>query len=103
MSEMESGWSWFEHDRAFVSLYTGAGDESQEVAALAARCFRGRDGDAFLGHLRNLTMNRSLGPEASEALLRHLEGQRQLVVYLTALVMRGRGGSPDDKNIRGEQ
>lgn len=41
--------------------------------------------------LRKLTLERSLGPGASDALLRHLEGQRHLFAYITALVAQGVG------------
>ncbi len=66
---------------------------SIDIAALAARCFKGTDGDRLLAYLRNLCINRALGPEAGDAQLRHLEGQRQLVVHLTSLIERGRHGA----------
>jgi hypothetical protein len=39
-----------------------------------------------------MTLDRALGPDAPEAALRHLEGQRQLVATVLALVARGRAG-----------
>ena len=55
-----------------------------------ARCFRGGDGARVLAHLRALTLDRALGPNATDAQLRHLEGQRALVSTILALVARGR-------------
>ena len=46
------------------------------------RTFNGDDGAIVLAHLNRLTQERALGPECSDAALRHLEGQRFLVRYL---------------------
>jgi hypothetical protein len=64
-----------------------------EIARAFARCFGGRDGAVVLAQLRRLTRERALGPEASEAALRHLEGQRQLVAQIEGFVARGRAGT----------
>ncbi|WP_430396957.1 hypothetical protein [Ferrovibrio sp.] len=64
-----------------------------------ARCFRGRDGERVLGHLRRLTLERRLGPDCSEAELRHLEGQRHLAAYIAQLVERGRHGLPVNSGL----
>lgn len=63
-----------------------------DVARAAAMCFRGRDGEVVLDYLRGLTLGRTLGPGADDRLLRHLEGQRQLVVHLIQLIDAGRTG-----------
>ncbi|MAN81492.1 MAG: hypothetical protein CMM77_13730 [Rhodospirillaceae bacterium] len=68
--------------------------DSDRVARLAARCFRGADGTAVLDYLKTLTLDRALGPDAPDATLRHLEGQRQLVRHLIHLIDQGRRG-PD--------
>lgn len=62
------------------------------IARAFARCFASVEGEFALRHLDEMTLRRALGPEASEAMLRHLEGQRQLVAYIHALVARGRAG-----------
>jgi len=62
------------------------------LAHAFARCFAGGDGQQVLGHLRALTLERALGPDAPDSLLRHLEGQRQLVLTIQALIARGRAG-----------
>jgi hypothetical protein len=86
MTGMPSGWQWFDapDDR---ELHDAEGDPS--VTITFARCFDSPDGDRVLQHLRRLTLERALGPGASDALLRHLEGQRQLVAYTLALVAAG--------------
>lgn len=76
------GWGWFEARETA---------EPQALDGLFARIFAGGDGEQALAHLRGLTLDRSLGPDAGDAALRHLEGQRQLVIHILALVARGRG------------
>ena len=61
-----------------------------DIALGFARTFGTEPGRIALQHLRLITIERSLGPMASDASLRHLEGQRQLVSYICALVERGR-------------
>jgi len=64
--------------------------DRQRIERAFARCFAGPEGAVALAHLRRLTLERALGPEADAATLRHLEGQRQLVTRIAALVERGR-------------
>ncbi|WP_448192714.1 Bbp19 family protein [Azospirillum sp. sgz301742] len=77
-----NGWAWFADPAA---------PSSEDPAPSFARCFGGADGARVLGVLRAMTVERTLGPDASDAALRHLEGQRQLVATILALVARGRG------------
>ncbi len=65
-----------------------------DLPGIAARCFRGPDGRQLLAYLRAITVERTLGPGADAATLRHLEGQRQLVQHLTTLIDRGQNGPP---------
>lgn len=85
----DGGWEWFE-GRPVPELPPDLAQDLPEIARSFARCFAGRQGDLALGHLRRLTQQRHLGPEASDSALRHLEGQRQLVAYIASLVERGR-------------
>jgi hypothetical protein len=86
MPQLDKGWSWLEPPQA-------KGDEARRQLARAfARVFSGPDGEAVLAHLRSLTIERCLGPDASDSLLRCLEGQRQLVHHILALAARGREG-----------
>lgn len=67
-----------------------------ELERACARLFASPDGRLLLEHLRRLTLGTALGPEASEARLRHHEGQRALVLHLTALAARGAHPLPTD-------
>ena len=103
MSSIDDGWAWFEpagEKPMPIDEGLRAGDS---LPALAARCFRGRDGQALLAYLRRVTVERCLGPEAPEALLRHLEGQRQLVKYIESLVAEGKYGNSDNPTLGGEE
>jgi len=68
-------------------------DDVPDLARQAARLFATPDGRAILDHLRRMTLERSLGPDAADPVLRHLEGQRHLVLHLLALAARGRAGA----------
>jgi len=83
----DPGWTWFEPPQ------TSPGDDPrQHLARLFARLFSGADGEAALAYLTQITTERCLGPDASDAALRSLEGQRQLVLHLQSLIRTGREG-----------
>lgn len=66
--------------------------EAQHLTELAfARCFAGEEGKRVLTHLQSITLDRALGPTASDAAIRHLDGQRCLVLHIRSLIDRGRG------------
>jgi hypothetical protein len=94
-----NGWRWFEAPASAARANTrldGNGAEpppNLELARAFARCFGSADGEAALRHLADMTLRRALGPDAADAQLRHLEGQRQLVTYIHALAARGRAGN----------
>lgn len=69
------------------------GASASQIGRAFARCFTSAEGEAALRHLADMTLHRALGPDASDAMLRHLEGQRQLVTYIHALIARGRAGT----------
>ena len=50
-----------------------------------ARCFNAPAGEFVLNHLRAITIERHLGPNATESELRGLEAQRALVHLITRL------------------
>jgi hypothetical protein len=87
MRPPDSGWTWFEPPPV-----QGDGDGGLVLARQFARLFGGGDGEAVLDHLKALTLTRCLGPDAGDAALRHLEGQRHLVLHILAQVARGRDG-----------
>lgn len=82
------GWAWLEPPVAAPP----AEDEGVGLARAFARVFAGPEGEWVLAHLTGLTTGRCLGPDASDAMLRCLEGQRQLVHHILSLVARGRDG-----------
>ncbi len=86
MDRFDSGWS------GLASAPAGDSDRGGELARRVARLFATPDGEALLAHLRKLTLDRCLGPESTPDALRHLEGQRHLVLNLLALAARGRDG-----------
>ena len=53
-----------------------------------ARCFNSAAGAAVLRHLHSITTGRVLGPGATDAELRTLEGQRALVHQIEILIRR---------------
>ena len=59
------------------------------VERACARLFASADGALLMAHLRRQVFHITLGPEVGEARLRHLEGQRALVLSLAALARRG--------------
>jgi len=90
MQDNKNGWAWFAAPQA------PAHEDQAELALAYARCFRGADGLRVLEHLKSMTIEQALGPSASDALLRHMEGQRQLVNHIFGLIERGRGNTIGD-------
>ncbi len=68
-----------------------------DLARAFTRCFRGPDGERVIEHLRQTTLGRALGPAATDNLLRHTEGQRQLVARILSLIERGRENAGNDQ------
>jgi hypothetical protein len=79
------GWAWFAHDAAPVE----DNPDELELCRAFARCFAGVDGRLVLEHLRGTVLERRLPPTASDAELRHLEGQRYAVANIVGMVERG--------------
>ena len=69
---------------------TVAAMNARDVEILYARVFSSEDGQKVLTHLQLANMQRSSGPNATDAQLRHAEGQRALVSNILRLVQRGR-------------
>ena len=61
-----------------------------EIEKSFARTFGTSDGCAVLAHLRKITIERVLGPKATDAELRGLEAQRALVHQIEQLSERGK-------------
>ena len=79
-------------------------DANLDLNRTFTRCFRSPDGQRVLAHLRKMTLERALGPAAPDTLLRHLEGQRQLVAHIENLIARGQHdtGQNDQPQIKEE-
>lgn len=100
MTNPSSDWMWSSRDgQTDVETASRNRPSPQDVAVLAARCFRGADGEKLLGYLRSLTLDRVLGADADDRALRHLEGQRQLVLHLITLINRGRHVSASSSSL----
>ncbi|MFO1046732.1 MAG: hypothetical protein U1E52_02355 [Geminicoccaceae bacterium] len=91
MSAPEAGgWGWL--DAAQPS-----GPPTPELCRATAACLASPNGRVLLRHLRQSFLDRRLPPTATDAELRHVEGQRSVVAHLLRLMERGRdGASPSD-------
>lgn len=56
--------------------------QNEEINRIVARALEDEAGQELLTYLRNVTLNRPLSPNATDAELRHMEGQRWLVAML---------------------
>jgi hypothetical protein len=81
-----AGWAWF----ATADAPVDPDAKDRELCRAFARCFAGAEGSMVLEHLKRSILERRLPPTASDAELRHLEGQRHAVAYLVAMIERGR-------------
>lgn len=63
--------------------------DNNSVAREYARTFANPSGRAVIAHLRTMTVERWLGPDAGDAQLRMLEGQRALVHHIEQMITRG--------------
>jgi hypothetical protein len=63
--------------------------EIDDWIKLNARLFSSADGQRWLARVRQDKFGRSLAPTISEAELRHLEGQRQMIRDIDTLVAKG--------------
>ncbi|TCS61693.1 hypothetical protein EDD55_107102 [Varunaivibrio sulfuroxidans] len=91
----ETGWAWFATTAQDADT-PPFGDDAygkcrDETAKAFARCLSTPDGEKVMAHLSAVTLDRALSPLAADSVLRHLEGQRQLVAHIKALMRRGRG------------
>jgi len=83
----DDSWPWGEPEPSADP----SGEDRAILVRACARVFAHDDGRRLLRHLHGLTIGLHLGPEATDAALRHLEGQRALVAHLGRLIAEGRG------------
>jgi len=81
-SDLPAGWAWFDRSREAARV-------PDELCRDAAGCLDSRHGQALLRHLQQLFLDRRLPPTATDAELRHVEGQRSVVSHILRLVERG--------------
>jgi hypothetical protein len=84
-NDLDAGWSWFE-----AAAVPGSDGSEADLCRIYARCFAGPDGRDVIAHLTRSILDRRLPPNASDAELRHLEGQRFAIAGIVAMVERGR-------------
>ncbi len=65
----------------------------EKIAHEYARTFEGASGRAVIEHLRRITIERVLGPHATDGELRALEGARAIVHQIETLIERGRSNA----------
>ncbi|MCW9035581.1 MAG: hypothetical protein OQK35_05665 [Alphaproteobacteria bacterium] len=87
------GWEWFQSSDLKVNSRTNSDQMQGDAKRFFARCFSTPEGQKVLAHLKTLTLERTLGPNATDSMLRHLEGQRQLVSYIDNLTEQGRSAN----------
>lgn len=91
-SKSNKGWGWFDNvQQKGDSADNLLPEPGLDLTRMYARVFSTPDGEKVLAHLQSLTFSRGISPGAKNSLLRHVEGQRQLVAYVMALCRRGRG------------
>ncbi|MCR4918029.1 MAG: hypothetical protein K5912_03750 [Alphaproteobacteria bacterium] len=65
----------------------------KDIEIAYARAFLSESGSIVIKHLRKMTLERTLGPNASESELRTLEGQRALVQHIEQMILRGKSNA----------
>ena len=83
-ADFPQGWDWLHADGARI-------EPPAELCRCAVACFGSPSGRLVLRHLQRLFADRRLAPSATDAELRHVEGQRSVVSHLLQLLERGRG------------
>ena len=73
-------------------------DEFTRLSKAYTRCFSTAEGKVVLSHLKEATLERALGADSDSDALRQLEGQRQLVLRISALVKQGQTGPDSPSN-----
>ena len=81
--EQRDGWSWLDTPPVAV-------EPDAQLCQAAAACFATPGGRVLVQHLGRAFREGGRPPTASDAELRHVEGQRSVVAHLVQLVERGR-------------
>lgn len=87
MSAPEAGgWAW-------LDAASPGGPSTPELCRATAACLATPNGRVLLRYLGQSFLDRRLPPTATDAELRHVEGQRSVVAHLLRLMERGRDGT----------
>lgn len=78
-------------------LYTS--DMETRLNRLAFAVFDSDHGAQLLNYLRNITLHRVLGPEATDGEIRHLEGARWLVSVIISRMNNGKEALDDNRAV----
>jgi hypothetical protein len=102
MQGHDSGWTWFDEAPEEVEGRAWPAGIPPDLLKSYMRTFCNEHGYQVIRHLRRITLERSLGPNASDSHLRHLEGQRQLVRLIMSITKlegdsSGQRGVDDEK------
>lgn len=65
----------------------------EKIEHAYAQTFSGPNASVVLEHLRRITIERVLGPNATDSELRTLEGMRALVHQIEQMISRGRSNA----------
>lgn len=83
-------------DLLAADAFDGPAMEPNDLLQVVRSALGNPSGAALLAHLQRRFTDRALPPSASDAELRHLEGQRSVVVYLRHLVATSRRAPSGD-------
>ena len=64
--------------------------DQKSIENAFVRVFSTDDGQLVLSHLQSITFQRALGPDAPDAQLRYMEGQRAMIATIMRLIRSGR-------------
>ena len=73
-----AGWAWLD------AAAEADNPAKADLYRAAAACLGSADGRLLARHLRRVFLDRRVPPSASDAELRHVEGQRSVVAWLLA-------------------
>lgn len=84
----------------FLDKFLGRAPTDSAVAAAFARCFATDDGKRVLDALMRHCFARTTDPKLDDASLRFLEGQRQLVLWITQMIAKSHSNPSQNKTER---
>lgn len=77
--QTREGWNWFDAEAP-------SAQERRQLNEAFSACFGTSHGERVLEHLCRLFLDRRVAPSASDAELRHVEGQRSAIAYIVRML-----------------